>query len=132
MKIRQHISNFCSGIEPREIEFNSLAELMAISWVKYWTDDENFFRFSISNEHHLMAETHAGEKWWVVGYLTNYQLDLPKWIAKVTKAPIPRPTEIKDDRMRCGQVKRHTVDDINRDMKFQAERDRKNLCSVIE
>ena len=81
MKIRQHISNFCSGIEPREIEFNNLAELMAISWVKQWTDDKDFFRFSISDEHHLMAENHSGQKWWVVGYLTDYQLDLPKWTA---------------------------------------------------
>ena len=78
MKIRQHISNFCSGIEPQEAEFDSLAELMAIPWVKQWTDDKDFFRFSISNEHHLMAEIHSGKKWWVVGYLTNYQLDLPK------------------------------------------------------
>ena len=78
MKIRQHIPNFCSGVEPQEIEFNNLAELMAISWVKCWTDDKEFHRFSISNGHHLMAETHTGEKWWVVGYLTDYQLDLPK------------------------------------------------------
>ena len=82
MKIRQHISNFCSGIEPQEAEFDSLAELMAISWVKQWTDDKGFFRFSISDEHHLMAEANSGKKWWVVGYLTDYQLGLPKWTAK--------------------------------------------------
>lgn len=133
MKIRKHIPNFCSGLESQEVEFNSLTELMAIPWVKQWTDDENFFRFSISNEHHLMAEMDAGKKWWVIGYLTDYQLDLPKWTARTTEAPTPpRPTEIKDDRMRCGQVKRRTVKDINRDIEFRAETDRKNLSPIIE
>ena len=132
-RIRQHIPNFCSGLESQEIEFNNLAELMAIPWVKHWTDDEDFYRFSISNEHHLMAETDTGKKWWVVGYLTGYQLDLPKWTARATEAPTPpRPTEIKDDRIKMGQVKPRTIEDINRDMKFQAEMDRRNLSPIIE
>lgn len=132
-RIRQHIPNFCSGLESQEIEFNSLTELMAIPWVKHWTDDEDFHRFSISNEHHLMAETHSGRRWRVVGYLTDYQLDLPKWTARTTEAPTsPRPTEVKDDRMRCGQRKSRTVGDINRDTEFQAEVDRRNLSPIIE
>ena len=131
MKIKQHILNFCSGLKPQEIEFNNLTELMAIPWVKHWTDDKDFYRFSISNEHHLMAEAHTGKIWWVVGFLTDYQLNLPEHV-KVVKTPIPRPAEIKDDRMRCGQVKRRTAEDINRDWEFQTEMDRKRLSPIIE
>lgn len=96
MRIKQHIPNFCSGLEPQEVEFNNLAELMAIPWVKHWTDDKDFFRFSISDGRYLMAEAHTGRIWWVVGYLTDCQLDLPKH-ERVTAAPIPRPTEIEHD-----------------------------------
>ena len=133
-KIRQHIPNFCSGLDSQEIEFNNLAELMAIPWVKQWTDDKNFFRFSISDEHRLMAETHSGRKWWVIGFLTDCQLNLPEWVKHetTTTAPVPRPTEIKDDRARMGQVKRDTIEDINRDIEFRAETNRKNLSPIIE
>ena len=49
------------------------------------------------------------------------------------KAPTPpRPTEIEHNRARMGQVKRRTVEDINRDMEFRAEMDRKNLSPIVE
>ena len=51
----------------------------------------------------------------------------------MTEIPTPpRPTEIKDDRARMGQVRRDTIEDINRNMEFQAEMDRKNLSPIIE
>lgn len=80
-RIKKNIPNFVSGIEPQEIEFNNLTELMAIPWVKQWADDENFFRFSVSDGCYLLAEVDAGKKWWVIGYLSDvldYQLDLPR------------------------------------------------------
>ena len=50
-----------------------------------------------------------------------------------TRTPTPpRPTEIKDGRARMGQVKHDTIEDINRDMEFRAEMDRKNLSPIIE
>lgn len=48
------------------------------------------------------------------------------------KTPIPRPTEIKHNRMRCGQRKFRTVEEIIYDMEFQLELERKNLGCVIE
>ncbi len=67
--------------------------------------------------------------------VTVDQLVMPNQIKEIkmkTRAPIPRPTEIKDDRARMGQVKCDTVEDINRGIKFRAEMDRKNLRRIVE
>lgn len=48
------------------------------------------------------------------------------------KAPIPRPTETKDDRMKCGQRKSRTVKEIDYDIEFQLNCGRKNLRRIIE
>ncbi len=50
----------------------------------------------------------------------------------MTTAPIPRPTEIKHDRARMGQVKRRTLEEINHEIEFRAEMDRRNLSPIIE
>ena len=50
----------------------------------------------------------------------------------MTQAPIPRPTEIKDDRIRSGQRKSRTIAEINYDIEFQAELNRKGLSPIIE
>ena len=48
------------------------------------------------------------------------------------RAPIPRPTEIEYNRMKCGQRKSRTVKEINYDIEFQAKLDRKYLGRIIE
>ena len=42
------------------------------------------------------------------------------------------PTEVKDNRMRCGQRKSRTVKEIVYDMEFQIEIARKNLKPIVE
>ena len=84
MKIKQHIPNYCSGIENQIDEFSNLEELKNIKWVKQWCEDENFYRFSISEEC-LMVEYSEGYNWYVVGYLDEHIDWLPKWNAKHKK-----------------------------------------------
>ena len=84
MKIKQHIPNYCSGIESQIDEFSNLKELKNIKWVNPRHEDENFYRFSIS-EKFLMAEYNEGYDWYVVGYLDEPIDWLPKWEAKHKK-----------------------------------------------
>jgi len=54
-------------------------------------------------------------------------VDLRVWVGYETTitAPVPRPTEIKYDRLRMGQVKRDTVIEM-------LKVDRKNLGRIVE
>ena len=102
MKIKQHIPNACSGLEPAEAEFSNLEELLEIPFVKKFSMNpmpnmghepfELFKKYSISIYHDtcdlFMAEYIKDEKlhWdighWVVGYLSKDCADilkLPIW-----------------------------------------------------
>lgn len=107
MKIKRHIPNYVSGIEPQTVEFNSLSELLNIPFVldfrmdAFGKDAENpyFKQYSISPyvKHMkqelgsdeillLMAEFDTDEKWtvshWVIGYISKDEHDdlkLPIW-----------------------------------------------------
>lgn len=79
--IWQHIPNFADGVEPADGAFGSLDELLAIPFVVRWAETPGFVRFSLTDQHHLMAEMSDG-KYWVVGRLTDPPaLDLPVWVA---------------------------------------------------
>jgi hypothetical protein len=83
--IKQHIPNFVSGIDPVTQNFETLEELLNIDFVKQWGDDEDFHQFSIGpygDRWHLMVEQNNGERWWVLGYITDIvrdELNLPNW-----------------------------------------------------
>ena len=82
--IKQHIPNFVSGVDPETVEFQTLDELLDISFVKIWKD-KNFYQYSVSEDRWgtiLMAEYNSGIKWWVVGNIkgtTREELGLPEW-----------------------------------------------------
>lgn len=74
MKIRQHIPNFVSGIEPETAEFTNLVELLSIPFVARFRDDYSFEHYAVSTHEPsddwlLMAVYDAGHRWWVVGYM---------------------------------------------------------------
>lgn len=93
MKIQRHIPNCCrDGCDPlpEPVEFNDLQELMDIDFVKQWSENPTFFRYSISVEkvlYHdtlLMAEMEEGKSWWVIGYLSGENIEdmqFPHWHA---------------------------------------------------
>ena len=77
-RIVQHLPGYIDfGIEI--VAFDTLEELLAIEWVKWWSDHPGFYRFSLDN--HLMAEFDNGYKWYALGRLRN-PVNLPKWEAK--------------------------------------------------
>lgn len=84
MKIKQYRPNYYSGFENEEVEFNSVDELLNISWVKSFSEDKSFYRYSISDEH-LMVECNNGYDWYVIGMLDAPFNGLPKWKAKDRK-----------------------------------------------
>lgn len=78
MKVRQHIPNFVSGVDPAQCEAANLAELRALPFVASWETEPDFKRWEESDGH-LMAI--VGEKYWVAAYLENPALyGLPKWV----------------------------------------------------
>ncbi len=79
-RIVQHIPPFVDGVPKKEVEFDTLEELLEISWIKQWSQAEEFDKFSISNRDSLtllMVEfTHKQEhQWYVLGYLLH---DIPE------------------------------------------------------
>lgn len=87
MKIIQHVPTFVE-CEPKKGEFSTLEELLNIDFVKYFSTEKDFYRFSVSNlkvSHLLMAEQENGLRWWVVGNLIDAEeiiSQLPEWEAK--------------------------------------------------
>jgi hypothetical protein len=60
------------------VEFDTLDELLAIPWVKNFSDLKTFYRYSVSGKC-LMAEYRGGREWWVIGLLRHNDIELPKW-----------------------------------------------------
>jgi len=90
-KIRQYFPNFYSGFDPQTIEFNTQKELLKIDFVKGFSENKTFFRYSLIIDDNktsefkstLMAEYKNGYKWFVVGSIDNVDsLNLPKWKSK--------------------------------------------------
>ncbi|PWT88678.1 MAG: hypothetical protein C5B54_10245 [Acidobacteria bacterium] len=80
--IKQYRPTFVeSDEELKRVEFNSLDELLAIPFVKNFSEGKYagplFKRFTISDHKILMAEYKSGE-YYVVGFLKE-PVDLPKW-----------------------------------------------------
>ena len=93
--IKQHLPNYVS-IDPKEVEFETLEDLMNVGFIKQWTDKRwgnAFHRFSTSydpwyaehgydNSVTLMAELDGGKIWYVIGYiygLSPEEIGLPEW-----------------------------------------------------
>ena len=78
--IRRHFPNFVDVDEQERVTvaFNTVDELLGISWVKKFASLPHFHQFSISDRH-LIAEYRGGREWWVVGLLEHPVIDLPKW-----------------------------------------------------
>lgn len=84
VKLVQHIPAFVDTDKVRVVEAETLADLLADSWPQQWANDKGFHRFSVSQDYPggprmLMAEQNGGRKWWVVGFLSGDEVDLPKW-----------------------------------------------------
>lgn len=92
MIAKQYRPNFFDGFEKNESHFSSTDELLEIDWVKNFTNDDNFHRFSLSRDkrgthnHTLMAEYNDGFEWWVVAFINEEDIsgidDLPEWKSK--------------------------------------------------
>ena len=79
MKVTQHRPAFFEGFENEVIEVNTKEELLNIKFIKNFSEQPNFYRYSIT-DNCLMAEFENGKKWWVVAHLEDFDsLDLPKW-----------------------------------------------------
>ena len=81
--IRQHRPAFFEGWENEVVNFNTVEELLAIPFVKNFSDQPNFDKYSISKSDMgdmLMAEYDGGLIWWVVGHLKEAEdLQIPVW-----------------------------------------------------
>ncbi len=95
MIAEQYRPNFFSGFQQEENHFSNTKELLNIEWVKNFSNDNEFHRFSLSRDkdkyggkpqHTLMAEINNGFEWWVVAMIRDEDIsgidDLPEWKAK--------------------------------------------------
>jgi hypothetical protein len=82
-QIAQHIPSFIDlGKKPKVSKFKTVEDLVKIPWVKSFSEDPKFYRYSIADES-LMAEYKKGKEWWVVGNIKNpASVDLPKWVSR--------------------------------------------------
>ena len=84
-KITQYIPNFVTtDVIPEEYEFDTIEQLLSIEFVKKWSSDFDFYRYSqdiSSDSISLMCEGDEGKYWRVIGYLTE-PVDLPEWKAR--------------------------------------------------
>lgn len=70
-KIYQYRPAFFTGFYQEIVVFNTARELFAIPFVKNFSDDEDFYRFSLTEDgHYLFAEywKKIKHKWMCVGW----------------------------------------------------------------
>ena len=81
-QITEHVPNFIGMDKPRISKFKTCKKLLEIPWVKSFSDDPEFYRYSMDDES-LMAEYKKGKDWWPVGNIKNpASVDLPKWVKR--------------------------------------------------
>lgn len=118
MNITQHIPNYCDGFEPKQATFNSTKDLLNVEWVKFFSEQKDFYRYSISDNNLLMAEFDEGYKWSVVGRLLP-TVSLPKWEAKY-RPPTFEEIEAKQKQMETEQKRQ---DEFNQKYKTENMKD---------
>jgi hypothetical protein len=118
MKIIQYRPNYYSGYENKEVEFSTLEELLNISWVKSFSDDEYFYRYSCSDGY-LMAECNKGYDWHVIGSLSCPSISgLPKWKARYkpkSKKQIAEEKRLK----KLEKIEKDRIDKIVKQKSFE-------------
>lgn len=93
MKIQEHVPSFTTGIPPKTSVFSNLKELLDIEWIKEYSKDDDFYRFSLlrrdstglNSFSNLMCEEKEGYKWWVIGIINgdiSNLKELPEWKPK--------------------------------------------------
>lgn len=79
--IKRHRPSYFTGFEDQIVKFDTVDELLQIGFVANFASQENFFRFSVTDEN-LMAEYNEGYTWWVVGWFEQPIEGLPQWKPK--------------------------------------------------
>lgn len=95
MIAEQYRPIFFSGFEKKKAHFSNTEELLDIEWVKEFSDDDEFYRFSLSRDkckhgrkpqHTLMVERKNGFQWYVVAMIRDEDIsglnDLPEFEPK--------------------------------------------------
>lgn len=77
-EIRQYRPAFFEGFDAETVAFDTWDEILAIPWVKKFSERPEFHQFSMSNNH-LMAEYRGGREWWVCGIVQYPLPDAPQW-----------------------------------------------------
>lgn len=102
MKAERYRPAFFEGFEDEENTFENTEQLLNIPWIKSFSNNPNFHRFSIGRDknphyttyfkpqHNLMAEYKDGAEWWVVAFIRDKDIsgidDLPEWdVAEATR-----------------------------------------------
>lgn len=105
---RQHIPNFCSGIDPVEYDFSDITELHNKHPFNIHMETKDFDKFVVS-DNYIMAVFEGGFRWWVVGSVTSMEgIDYPEWDGGRWLVKMPDGSEeiIESDRFAssCGEV----------------------------
>lgn len=76
-KITQYKPAFFEGFENKVVEFTTNEELFNIDFVKRFSENPKFYRYSVS-DNKLMCELDEGKDWYVIGFIEG-DVDLPVW-----------------------------------------------------
>jgi len=80
MHLKQYRPAFFEGFENEMVEFSTVQELESIPFVKQHTSLPDHHCLSLTRDNTLMAESHGGDKWFVVGFISGGRPNLPQAI----------------------------------------------------
>jgi len=77
-KIKQHIPNFCDGLIPEKVEFETLDNLLNVPFVKQFSLYKGFKGYSVfkTPKQNLLIANYDNGEVYVVGYLGR-EVNLP-------------------------------------------------------
>lgn len=84
MKVTQHFPNWADDFEPERTDVSTLAELLALPWVKWWETERTgwgpFVGWRRSDGTLLALYGEHEDHWWVVAHVPNELMaELPEW-----------------------------------------------------
>jgi len=81
--VKQRIPAFCDGFTAEKSEFNTIDDLLAVSFIKSFTSFADFSGFAIDKKMEptlLIATYKKGKEYWVIAYIDDSStLKLPEW-----------------------------------------------------
>lgn len=79
IKVKQHIPDYCEGFTRETVVAATTVEMLKTELFQRFSDSPMFTCFELADRNSVIAVYQEGLQWWVVGFVIEGTLELPRW-----------------------------------------------------